>query len=316
MLNPGLDEYVIDTACGSCGFTMHAVFWVWGEQLNAQGPNQWQREYASTHVYGLDFDARAVKIAKALNLIAGDGRANVYRANTLAPFLWDDAARVGLEDRLRKFPGEPERDRLNSEDYRYFDFDVLMTNPPFAGDIREGKILQQYELARRGKDRVLARQGRDILFIERNLEFLRPGGRMAMVLPQGRLNNVTDAYVREFVSRKCRIVAVVGLDVNTFKPHTGTKTSVLFVQKWNEDPGGGPLCPRVDDYDIFFATSTKSGKDTSGQYVYKTTATGERELDHHGHLIVDHDLDDIATAFVLFAREQELSFWRDDDQRF
>jgi hypothetical protein len=56
-----------------------------GEQLTAEGPNQWQREYASTHVYGLDFDPRAVKIAKALNLIAGDGRTNVYRANSLAP---------------------------------------------------------------------------------------------------------------------------------------------------------------------------------------------------------------------------------------
>jgi len=136
MLNPSLDEYVIDTACGSCGFTMHAVFWVWGEQLNAQGPNPWQREYASTHVYGLDFDARAVKIAQALNLIAGDGRTNVYRANTLASYLWDDKVRVGLHDRLRHCP-DPERNRWNQEHYRYFNFDVLMTNPPFAGEIRE-----------------------------------------------------------------------------------------------------------------------------------------------------------------------------------
>ena len=316
MLNPKIDEYVIDPAAGSCGFTVHAIFWVWGEQLNANGPNQWQREYASTHVYGLDFDARAVKIARAINLIAGDGRTNVYRANTLAPYLWDDAVRVGLRDRLRRFPDDPERDRWNQENYRYFDFDIVMTNPPFAGDISERRILNQYELAKRGRDRVAAKQGRDVLFIERCLEFLRPGGRMAIVLPQGRFNNVSDAYIREFIARECRILAVVGLDVNTFKPHTGTKTSVLFLQKWNDDPEAGPLCPRVDDYPIFFAVSRKSGKDNAGNYIYKTDKHGNRLLDEHGHLIVDHDLDEIATAFVLFAKEQGFSFWKDDDRPF
>ena len=316
MLNPKFEEYVIDTAAGSCGFTVHAVFWVWGEQLNAHGPNAWQREYASTHVYGIDFDSRAVKIARAINLIAGDGRSNVYRANALAPYLWDDTVRVGLRDRLRRFPDDAERDRWNQEHYRYFDFSVLLTNPPFAGDISERRILNQYELAKRGRDRVAARQGRDILFIERNLEYLHPGGRMAIVLPQGRFNNTTDAYIREFIARECRILAVVGLDVNTFKPHTGTKTSLLFAQKWNDDPQAGPLCPRVEDYPIFFATSKKSGKDNSGNYVYKTAEDGSRLLDEHGHLIVDHDLDEIATAFVLFAREQGLSFWRDGDRPF
>jgi type I restriction enzyme M protein len=87
MLNPTFEEYVVDMAAGSCGFTVPAVFWVWGEQLNAHGPNAWQREYASTHVYGIDFDPHAVKVACAINLIAGDGRSNVYRANTLAPHL-------------------------------------------------------------------------------------------------------------------------------------------------------------------------------------------------------------------------------------
>jgi len=316
MLNPTIDEYVVDTAAGSCGFTVHAFFHVWGEQLTAEGPNQWQREYASTHVYGLDFDARAVKIAKALNLIAGDGRTNVYRINTLAPYLWDGAARVGLQHRLRRFPDDPERDRWNREHYRYFDFDLLMTNPPFAGDIRERKILHLYELARRGRDKIHSKQGRDILFIERNLEFLKPGGRMAIVLPQGRFNNTSDAYIREFIAREARILAVVGLDVNTFKPHTGTKTSVLFLQKWNDDPQAGPLCPRVEDYPIFFATSRRSGKDNSGNYVYKTDENGRRVVDEHGHLVIDHDLDDIATAFVLFAREQGLSFWQGETTPF
>jgi type I restriction enzyme M protein len=307
---------VIDTAAGSCGFTVHAFFHVWGEQLTAEGPDQWQREYASTHVYGLDFDARAVKIAKALNLIAGDGRTNVYRVNTLAPYLWDDEVRVGLRSRLRRFPDNRSDDHWNQEHYRYFDFDVLMTNPPFAGDIKEKRILNLYELSKRGRDKVYSKQGRDILFIERNLEFLKPGGRMAIVLPQGRFNNTSDAYIREFIASKARILAVVGLDTNTFKPHTNTKTSVLFLQKWNDDPEGGPLCPKVDDYPIFFATSRQSGKDTSGNYIYQTDEDGKRIVDDHGHLVIDHDLDEIATAFVLFAKEHGLSFWEGQDPPF
>ncbi len=317
MLNPTFDEYVVDTAAGSCGFLVHAIFWVWGQTLTAGGPpNDWQWEYAQDKVFGIDFDARAVKIGRAINLIAGDGRTHVYRANTLAPYLWDDKVRVELRNRLRRFPHDAARDQWNQEHYRYYNFDVLLTNPPFAGDITERKILNQYELAKRGGDKIAAATGRDILFIERNLEFLRPGGRMAIVLPQGRFNNTSDAYIRAFMARECRILAVVGLDVNTFKPHTGTKTSVLFVQKWNDDPAAGPLCPKVEDYPIFFATSVKSGKDNSGQYVYKTDADGNRRLDSHGHLMVDHDLDEIATAFVLFAREQGFAFWKEDDHPF
>ena len=161
-----------------------------------------------------------------------------------------------------------------------------------------------------------AKQSRDILFVERNLECLKPGGRMAIVLPQGRFNNISDATLRAYISSHCRILAVVGLDNNTFKPHTGTKTSLLFVQKWNDDPAAGPLCPRVDDYPIFFATSHQSGKDNSGNYVYRTDDLGNRVLDSHGHLIIEHDLNDIAAAFVLFAKEQGFPFWKDVDRPF
>jgi type I restriction enzyme M protein len=114
-------------------------------------------------------------------------------------------------------------------------------------------------------------------------------------------------------------LAVVGLHGNTFKPHTGTKTSVLFVQKWNDDPRVGALCPRKDDYNIFFATMRKSGKDNSGEkiYVKKSDGSGEPLLDDHYHLIVDHDLfnhdgltqDGIAEAFIEFAKKEDLSFF-------
>ena len=114
-----------------------------------------------------------------------------------------------------------------------------------------------------------AKVGRDILFIERNLDMLKPGGRMAIVLPQGRFNNSSDRYIREFIADKARILAVVGLHQNVFKPHTGTKTSVLFLQKWGGDDGkGGQLCPKKEDYNIFFATQMLPSKDNSGEKIY------------------------------------------------
>ena len=80
--------------------------------------------------------------------------------------------------------------KWNRKNFRYFDFDVLMTNPPFAGDVKDSRILHQYEVAKNAGGRWQKKAARDVLFVERNLEFLRPGGRMCIVLPQGRLNNV------------------------------------------------------------------------------------------------------------------------------
>lgn len=307
MLAPQLDENVIDTAAGSCGFTVHAIFHVWGDEFTADGPEPWQTEYARERVFGVDFDARSIKIAKALNLIAGDGRTNVYRANTLDPRTWSDETKVGLRPRLLRF-SDADRDRRNQEAFRYFDFDVLLTNPPFAGDIRDSRILHQYDIARKPDGSWRESMGRDVLFIERNLEFLRPGGRMAIVLPQGRFNNLTDGFIRDFVAEKARVLAVVGLHANTFKPHTPTKTSVLFLQKWNENANAGPLCPPANDYRVFFAVSHLGSKDNAGNYIYKRDGSGVPVLDDHGHLIVEQDLGSIAESFAAFAKDEGLSF--------
>jgi len=140
-----------------------------------------------------------------------------------------------------------------------------MANPPFAGDIKEGQILAQYELRKNAKGKNQTKVGRDILFIERNISFLKPGGRMAIVLPQGRFNNSSDAHIRNFLAERGRILAVVGLHGNVFKPHTGTKTSVLLWQKWTDKDG---INPRKDDYPIFFATMQKPSKDNSGDKIY------------------------------------------------
>lgn len=285
MLNPREDETLIDPACGSAGFTVHAIFHVWRQILEDEGiaashlftmdaKPQRCKDYVRDKVFAVDFDEKSVRVARCLNLIAGDGQTNILHMNTLDWRKWDET--VKQQDwvdtynegwkKLRKL-------RVSEEDFRTFQFDLLMANPPFAGDIKQTDMLSPYELAHKlNKDGSLGKLenavGRDLLFIERNLDFLRPGGRMAIVLPQGRFNNASDKRVREFIAERCRILAVVGLHPSTFKPHTGTKTSVLFVQKWNDNPAAGPLCPRTADYNIFFATQKLASKDSSGEKIF------------------------------------------------
>ena len=380
MMNPQADETVIDTAAGSCGFPVHSIFHVWEQQLKAKGLSKShlftaeeklpeQIDYVNNKVFAIDFDEKAVRVARTLNLIAGDGQTNVLHMNTLDFDRWDnnyndkdwlDVYGNGWKN-IRKHLANSKPKTVTTEEEkngkiyvkekeiyecRDFQFDVLMANPPFAGDIKESRVLHKYELSKKyvtkvvkeaNQKKVLSihkghhqKVGRDILFIERNLDFLKPGGRMAVVLPQGRFNNSSDKSIRDFIAERCRILAVVGLHGNVFKPHTGTKTSVLFIQKWNDDPKAGSLCPKVDDYPIFFATMQEPSKDTSGEKIFvkkrdylkngepiqnadfttdedgNTTDNRAAEpvdnyesnpkdlddflLDEHGHLIVKHDL--------------------------
>jgi type I restriction enzyme M protein len=315
MLNPKRSEYMIDTASGSCGFPVHTIFKLTGHLFTNEEIPEEEKQHV-LRVFGIDFDEKTVRVARTLNLIAGDGETNVLHLNSLDFNRWSDKTEKDKKWIKTYGKGFERLEKLAlDKDYKQFRFDLLMANPPFAGDIKESRILHQYELGFKGNGKAQSKVGRDILFIERNLDFLKPGGRMAIVLPQGRFNNMSDNYIREFIAQHGRILAVVGLHVNTFKPHTGTKTSVLFVQKWDNE-----LCPKVDDYPIFFAVSEKGGKDNSGDYIYVKNGNGQYRLDKNGHLIVDHDLhnhggelpDGIAEAFIKWANREKLSFWREE----
>ena len=355
MLNPKETETMIDTAAGSCGFPVHTIFHVWEKILKRKGLNKSHlftlenkpvecTDYVQNKVFAIDFDDKAVRVGRTLNLIAGDGQTNVLHLNTLDWDRWDENTKDN-EDWLDVYNEgwkKLKKLRLDKNSNRDFGFDILMANPPFAGDIKESRILAKYELGKNSKGKYQSNVGRDILFIERNLDFLKSGGRMAIVLPQGRFNNSSDKQIRDFIAERCRILAVVGLHGNVFKPHTPTKTSVLFVQKWDDQ-----LCPKLDDYPIFFATMQEASKDNSGEKIFvkkkdyptmPDTAseaiagvindpinyydnvpvdTDEYLLDTHGHLIVKHDLfnhdgltqNGIAEAFVEFAKKEKLSFF-------
>ena len=321
MLNPTEEEAMIDTAAGSCGFPVHTIFYVWQQILKRMGIDDNNElttrekpaeciDYVREKVFAIDFDERAVRVARTLNLIAGDGQTNVLHLNTLEYDNWDEKVKdeAWFETynkgwkKFRKF-------RAVKTENRDFQFDIVMANPPFAGDVKESRILSKYDLSRnvvfekiklippgvsvipkeptfpeslnasqetvfmagdgtfrKIKLKQSATMSRDILFVERNIDFLKPGGRMAIVLPQGRLNNSSDRYLREYIADRCRILAVIGLHGNVFKPHTGTKTSVLLLQKWDDT-----LCPKVEDYNIFFATMNEPSKDNSGNKIYRNS---------------------------------------------
>lgn len=324
MLNPKSNETMIDPASGSCGFPVHTIFYVWKQILKEKGIEQSHlftsqekpaecTDYVNSNVFAIDFDEKAVRVARTLNLIAGDGQTNVLHLNTLDYERWENTTKTeDWTDTYNEGWKKLKKLRTTKNSDYSFEFDILMANPPFAGDIKESRIIAKYELGKNAKGKYQSKVGRDILFIERNINFLKPGGRMAIVLPQGRFNNSSDKYIRDFITERCRILAVVGLHGNVFKPHTGTKTSVLFVQKWDDK-----LCPKKEDYPIFFATMQEPSKDNSGDKIFVKDKDGLPILDTHGHLVVKHDLfnhdgvteDGIAEAFAEFAKKEKLSFF-------
>jgi len=313
MLNPKQDEFVIDPACGSGGFLIHTMYWVWDNYLK-ETSFEAKRDYAGKYLFGIDFDDNMRKASQALMLIAGDGKHHIFKRNSLDARDWigENAEEARSEIRkaglLRRFEN-PQENEENHKTFRYLNFKVLMTNPPFAGEITDTGLLRQYEIAKK-EGKLKRKMERHLLFLERCLDMLKPGGRMAIVLPQGVLNNTNLEWIRKWLFDKARILAVVGLHGNTFKPHTGTKTSVLFLQKWNDNPKLGPLNPYQEDYPIFMAVSKKPGKDNSGEYVYKKNEKGNYILDEKSRRILDHDLGEIAEAFVKFTKEQGFSFWK------
>ena len=270
MLNPKKEETMIDTASGSCGFPMHTILHVWDKFDNLTAKRQpWETDYVRDKVFAIDFSEKAVRVGKILNIITGDGHSNVLYLDTLNYTRWESQFKNDTGWWAKYNEGFTRLENLcaDGKKYSHFNFDILMANPPFAGDLDDKKILGQYELSKNSKGQIQNKVGRDILFIERNLNFLKPGGRMAIVLPQGRFNNSSDKYIRDYIADKARILAVVGLHGNTFKPHTGTKTSVLFIQKWTDKDG---INPKKDDYNIFFATMQEPSKDNSGDKIYVT----------------------------------------------
>jgi type I restriction enzyme M protein len=278
LIDPGPDDVIGDPACGSGGFLVHAL-----QHVRSKLNNDVERtaRYAAQSIWGFDLDERAVRIARALMMIAGDGSGNLFRLNSL---LTQNRQRILL-------PNSAAEASLTIEDLVHPNlkgqgfFDVILTNPPFAGEIRESDLLEAYDNSR-GK----ARAERDVLFIERCVNLLKPGGRMAIVLPHNKLSSAFFSDLRLWVTRRCAMVGVVSLGRNVFMPHTQQKTGVVLLRKKKR-------IGEISSEPVFLAVSERDGKDSRGNHILRSGANAGAPLWDR----LDHDLADIVTRFSAAA---------------
>jgi len=284
MLHPTEVKTILDPACGTGGFLVEVLNYVitqirtkeksrWAHKSNPSPEEQATlieriRSYATTHIYGVDFDPDLVKATQMNMVMNNDGQGHLFAVNSLDnPHNWPPEVQAALS---------------------FETFDIVLTNPPFGSklEIDDPAILKMYELARRwekldngswwptgGYQRKMPPE---ILFIERCWHFLKPGtGRMGIVLPDGILSNPDLEYLRVWILRNCWVLSSIDLPVETFLPHTGTQTSVLFLQR---KPKLASLHAHIageeEEYPVFMAMAEKVGKDRRANPVYKRDPYG------------------------------------------
>jgi len=278
-MRPRINETVLDPACGSGSFLFQTLNFI----RSAEGAKGEVLEaYCASNLWGFDIDPRAVRVAKALMIMAGDGRSNIIRLNSLLKPEMDGLFSIFASRKPGEEPALTIEDICRTRMRHHKGFDVVLTNPPFAGEVRERKFLDAYE-AGHGKARV----ERDVLFVQRCVELLKPGGRMAIVLPHNKLSAASCEPLRAWLLNATRINAVVGLGRNTFLPHTHQKASVVFATKRLAEERRRP------DEKILFAVSERDGKDSTGRLKLTENEQSGGEVWSR----VDHDFDSVLDAF-------------------
>jgi type I restriction enzyme M protein len=256
MLAPSAREVVVDPACGSGAFLAHA------------------RAHAAVRAHGCDVDGRAVRVARLLAL-AAEAEPDTTQSGSV------------FTEPPRSSAGSVQRGWTPSTTVHRGDglrgaalpaADVVATNPPFAGRA----AADGFEVAR-----FVRSPERDVLFLERALELLRPGGRLGIVLPYNKASGDSFAGVRRWLVERARVLAIVGLPRETFLPHTSQRTFVLFAQKrkrsrsFAADP----------EERTMFVVSERAGKDSGGASIFRAGR-------------MDHDLDDVAAELGPFLRAE------------
>jgi type I restriction enzyme M protein len=289
MLDPLPSEKVLDPACGTGGFLITAMNHALAHLDTAERsqwrdtakPNDLERhelyrkrsDYFALNVYGFDLNPALVRAAKMNMVMNNDGEGGLFQANSLAnPHTWNEEA---------------------AEKMALGTVNVLFTNPPFGANIviDDPAVLEQYDLAamwnkqvdgswlmrvnKRGEKVLQRSQPPEILFIERCVQFLVEGsGRMAMVIPNGILNNPALAYVRQWMLRNTQIIAVVDMARDLFQPKNDTQTSMVLMRRLSRKERDLAINSKLD-YPVFMAVTHKIGHDKRGKVVYKRTETGE-----------------------------------------
>ena len=256
ILDPSDEDYIIDPSCGSGGFLVETLRYIWkkldseGERYhwNAANLKEEKMEVALNKLCGIDKDYFLSKVAKAYMAILGDGKSGIFCEDSLdIPSNWQDKTRIKIGT------GK---------------FSILLTNPPFGSKIpvRGEDKLKQYDLAYKWqknksgvweKGKLKEKESPQVLFIERDVQLLADYGRMAIVLPDGVFGNDTFGYIRHWLKEQGKILAIIDIPVETFQPNTSTKTSILVFQKLPKEK-----IPK--EYDIFMAIASTCGHDRRG----------------------------------------------------
>lgn len=334
MLDPDQNTRVLDPACGSGGFLVMVLDHVRRKiarnlypdldevrleaKYNSADVDDAVREYAEKMIFGFDFDPDLKKAARMNMVMAGDGHANIYNINSLeypqgskpdVPLIADAVAESIKHSADKDFHFEHGMNNAQGK------FDMVFTNPPFGTKVEvDSDIAVRYELNSKAPE---------VLFIEACYNFLKPGGKMAIVLPDGILGNPNTESVRMWILRHFKLLASVDLPVETFLPQVGVQASLLFLQKKTDDEMLVPI--EDEEYDVFMAIVEIVGKDRRGVPVYVKDDDGAELLfenikkwlsyDEHGNEVVrsrkEHikhladDLPMVAEAYKNFLKGEK-----------
>ena len=271
MIDPDTDEKILDPACGSGGFLVESLRYVWAKLDQKGAELGWpdseieaeKQKVAIKNFRGIDKDSFLSKVAKAYLAILGDGRGGVHCENSL--------------DRYDNWSAK------TNEDIQAGTFDVIVTNPPFGKklSIDTTEILSLYDLGHKWsqnsegeyeKGDLADKQPPQLLFIERCFQLLRDGGRMGIVLLESIFGMPKYQYVVNYIRSKAKILAVVTMPEDLFQPHTHAKCCVLICQKYKK----GEDISTCGDYDIFMSDVKWCGHDSRGNITYTYSETGEK----------------------------------------
>lgn len=253
MMEPERDWDVLDPACGSGGFLLHALDYMrtqageyYDRDAQAVEYYKYWHDFASKHLYGIEINDEIARVAKMNMIVHDDGHTNVISFDALDSL-----------DKISAHRAAFQRNR----------FDLILTNPPFGSTINKAEkpYLEDYYLGNahdaKGKKKPRKNQSSEVLYIERIWEFLKPGtGRAAVILPDGILTNSSSQYVRDFLLERFQLLAVVSLPQCAFAHFgAGVKASILFLRKREETEK-----PEEDEA-IFMAAPEWIGYDATGR---------------------------------------------------
>lgn len=304
MVNPKPDEKICDTSCGTGGFLVMAMNHVI-EQLKKEveedygrTESEWEesekalvreriKQIASAKFFGFDINPDLVKATKMNMVMNNDGSGNIFRNDSLLPpHEWSS----DLKQQLAKTLNIESENIRNAQSIEFFD--VIVTNPPFGSKIpiKDSHILEQYNIGyiwRNEQYDTSKNKGWSIssdfqssvppeqLFIERCFQFLKPGGRLAIVLPDSILGNPGLGYIRQWLIERTKIIASIDLHADTFQPRNGTQTSILIVQKkTKKEIEEEQRIGKIKPYNIFMAMVEKVGHDQRGNTLFKRDEHG------------------------------------------